>query len=188
LIVIVIVLAFVWTCSDNKVSRIHIKLEDTPQDKKTASNRPVPVPPPLICPPGGVAALEPSAPGTGHHKVFLRWNASKPPKDASGEVAGYCLYRSTQKNAAQKNPICRDCERVNIFPVSGTACVDDLVKDGAKYYYVAAAIGRNRDLSTPSNEITVEIPHVEHPVGDSPPGLYPSCRATPAQKESPSGH
>jgi hypothetical protein len=185
---ILLMLALASACSDNKVSRIHIKLEDTPQDKKTASNRPVPVPPPLLCPPAGVAPLEPSAPGTGHHKVFLKWNASKPSKNATGEVAGYCLYRSTQKKVALKNPICQDCEQVNIFPVSGTACVDDLVKDGAKYYYVAAAIGRNRDLSTPSNEIRVEIPQVEHSMGDPPPGSYPSCRATPAQKGSPSSH
>jgi len=187
---ILIILAITPACSDSKVSRVHIKLQDAPQGKQAASNEPAlaPAPAPVMCPPAGMTPLHPSAPDTVHHKVFLKWNASKPSKDATGEVAGYCLYRSTQKKVAQKNPICGDCERVNIFPLAGTACVDDLVEDGAKYYYVATAVSRNRDLSITSNEIPVEIPSAESPIGHPPPGSYPSCRATPAEKKSPSSH
>lgn len=184
---ILIVLACAPACSDNKASKIHIKLADLPQDKKTDSGRPAPESLPLQCPPAGLKPLEESAHQT-HHKVFLKWHRSKRSKDAANDAVGYCLYRSTKKGAAKENPKCLDCEQVNIFPIAGTACVDGWVEDGAKYYYVATAISRNRDLSIASNEIPVKIPRTKHPIGHPPPGFYPSCRATPAEKGGPATH
>jgi hypothetical protein len=66
--------------------------------------------------------------------------------------------------------------------------VDELVQDGATYYYVAAAITQNRDLSKSSNEVKVLIPALVELVGQPPPGPYPSCRAIPADSAPPSSH
>jgi len=171
---VLIIAMFGPACSDTKVSKIHIKLEDRPEDNKTTSVQ-LPTLPPL-CPAAGVAPLQRSAPGTGDHKVFLKWNASVASKNSLNHVFGYCLYRSTTLHAASKNPTCQNCEQVNTVPIAGTACVDDLVKDGATYYYVAAAITQDRQLSTSSNEITAVIPSSKQSVGHPPPGSYPSCR------------
>lgn len=178
-------LALVLGCSDNKVSRVHIKLEDLPQEKKLPPNEPTPVLPPAICPSAGVMPLNAMAPHTGHHKVFLKWNASKPSKDDSNEVVGYCLYRSTEKKVAKKDPKCPKCEQVNRVPIKETQCVDDLVTDGTTYYYVATAITRKSGLSTTSNEIPVKIPRSERPIGHAPADSYPSCRAAAPDKVSP---
>jgi hypothetical protein len=169
-------------CSDSKVSRVRLKLEDSPQQSQKTSAKTVPAPQPLVCPPAGVSSLQRAAPGTGSHKVFLHWNASKDLKDAENDTIAYCLYRSTKKKAAKDNPTCRDCEQINTSPIFGTSCVDDVVKNGATYYYVVAAISPNRPLSPSSNEIIVQIPPGEHTVGDSPQGAYPSCRVAPNQK------
>ena len=177
----VVVVAIRTACSDNKVSRARMKLADIPQDnKQTSSSEPVPALATPMCPPAGIKPLEPSAPGTGHHKVFLHWNAGKPPQGV-----GYCLYRSTRKKAAEKNPTCQECEQINTYPVDGTACVDDLVQNGAIYHYVTTAITQKRELSKSSNEIRVRIPPFEHPVGHPPRGFYPSCRRTRADNVLP---
>lgn len=163
-------------CSEN-TSRMHVHLTDSPQDNsasKVAAEL-------LKCPPAKVTPLGPSVPRTGHHKVFLKWNASKPSKRAPAEAVGYCLYRSTTKGAAKENPRCDECEQINTYPVSGTTCVDDLVQDGAIYYYVAAAITQNNEVSISSNEVKVQISAIEQPMGNRPSGFYPSCRAKPAQ-------
>jgi hypothetical protein len=180
---ILIVMVFAPACSDDKSSKIHVKLEDLPQDKRLAPDKPAPASSPTTCPPAGVKPPEASAFHT-RHKVFLKWKASKPSKDAANQVIGYCLYRSTRRGAAKENPRCPDCEQVNVFPIAGTACVDGLVKDGEKYYYVATAISGNRNLSVASNEIRVKIPRSKDPIGHPPPGFYPACRAEPAAKRS----
>jgi hypothetical protein len=185
---ILVLLALVLACSDDKVSKTRIQLEDLPSDKKVAS-APRVSQQPLVCPSAGVTPLQPSAPGTGDHKVFLSWNASKPSKQAPGAAEGYCLYRGTKRQGdAKKDPRCPDCEQISVFPITGTSCVDDLVKDGATYYYVAIAIDRNRNLSTTSNEIRVDIPGTKAPVGPPPAGNYPSCRIAPAGNGIPASH
>jgi hypothetical protein len=180
-----LLIAMTGACSNNDVSRIHIKLVDRPQDKTPPASKP---PEPLKCPSTDIQPLDPSAPQTGHHKVFLTWDATKPTKAVPGEAAGYCLYRSTTKDAAKKNPNCPECERINEYPVRGTACVDELVRDGSTYYYVAAAITQNRELSKSSNEIRVVVPAFAQAIGDPPRGVYPSCRALPAGVAPPSSH
>lgn len=120
--------------------------------------------------------LQPSAPHTGHHKVILTWNASAPSAHAQDNPVGYCLYRSPTKGAALKNATCPNCEQVNVVPVVGTACIDDLVKDGATYFYVATAINLSKVRSVSSNEILVPIPAGSKNSG-APVPSYPLCRA-----------
>ena len=139
---------------------------------KALTPRP-PLPP---CPPAGLPILQPSAPHTGHHKVILTWNASAPSPHPEDNAVGYCLYRSPTKGAALKNATCGNCEQINLVPVVGTACVDDLVQDGATYFYVATAINTNKIRSASSNEILVPIPPSPKSSGASVPN-YPLCRA-----------
>lgn len=156
------------------VSRVRIELHDLPGDKKAVSAKPVQLP--LVCPPAGMTPLQMGAPGTGHHKVTLTWNASAPSKDSDDAAVGYCLYRSKVRQAAKKNPGCNDCEQVNRVPIPSTGCIDDLVEDSRQYYYVVAAINSKGILSSASNEIPVTIPP-RHSVKPFPPSQLPLCRA-----------
>lgn len=147
-----------------------------PQNSANANRHPVLVLPPT-CPPAGVTPLQRSSPGTGDHKVFLKWNASKMPSGSLDTSAvGYCLYRSAKKSLAKKQANCSECERVTVVPIPGTACVDDLVKDGATYFYVATAINRDNQISLPSNEVPVVVPRSHKSVRPAPVGSYPLCR------------
>jgi len=162
-------------CHDNNASRIHIELHDTPTERQAAAPRLATRPAPLSCWPGGTPPLQPSAAGVGDHKVFLKWNASVP----SSNVSGYCLYRTTTAispyPARAKPPYCDGCEQINAVPVTGTSCVDTVVKDGATYQYVVAAIGQ-WGLSGSSNPVTVVIPQGKQTAGSAPAGSYPPCR------------
>jgi hypothetical protein len=93
-----------------------------------------------LCPAAGLPMLQPS-PLTGHHKVSLSWNASAPSGNSESKAVGCCLYRSQKENLAKQsfkkpNAWCSDCERINSVAIAGTGCVDDLVEDGATYYYI----------------------------------------------------
>ena len=110
--------------------------------------------PVLQCPPAG---SHPAASIKGHHKVTLTWNASP-----GGNIEGYCLYRGPKKHVAKNRKpetpfTCAGCEQINVIPVVPTGCVDDLVKDGATYYYVATALDGHQVLSPASNEVSAEI-------------------------------
>lgn len=173
---LVLLPAIVLGCQHDDGSRLRIQLHDLPSDKAAVSSEPTQ--PPLVCPPAGVAPLQTGAPGTGDHKVTLTWNASAGSNDPGSAAVGYCLYRSAKKNAAKKNPTCKDCEQVNRVPIPPVGpregCIDDLVADGAQYYYVVAAINAKGSLSSASNEIPVRIPSA-HSVKPSPSQL-PLCR------------
>jgi hypothetical protein len=174
--VLILVPAIALGCQHNDVSRVRIKLEDSPAEKRAAIAKPVQPPP--VCPPAGVAPLQPGVPGTGDHKVTLTWNASAPSSDASSAAVGYCLYRSGSqyRQELKKYPRCSDCEQINRVPVLTTGCVDDVVADHTKYYYVVTAINSTGDLSSASNEIPVLIPP-GHSVKPFPPSQLPLCRA-----------
>jgi len=129
------------------------------------------------CPTAGASTLQPS-PATGHHKVTLSWNASSPSTDPEKKAVGYCLYRSTTQSAAKQKPTCPDCEQINNIPIVGTGCVDDLVKDGANYYYVVTAINTGGRISPASNETPAQIPTTKEANGLVAVGSYPLCRAT----------
>lgn len=109
------------------------------------------------CPAAGVSPVYASQPGIGHHKVVLSWNGSVQASGQPGVVDGYCVYRSKKPNAAQKKASCNECEQVTAVAIPGTTCIDDLVEDGATYYYVVTAI-RDKHVSSSSNEVVALIP------------------------------
>ena len=133
------------------------------------------------CPKSSGAVLL-ASPQTGHHKVFLTWNASTYFSDRKRRAVGYCLYRSPTSNVAASDPKCDKCEQVNQKPFPGTACVDDLVLDGAKYYYVATAVNEDGDPSPLSTETFAPIPSDPNFTGTAVKGSYPRCRAENASQ------
>ena len=148
---------------------------ETPKADAILLAAPEPKLPP--CPQAGVPILQPST-QTGHHKVTLSWNASSPSSDPEKKAVGYCLYRSDKQNAAKQNSTCSDCEQINSIPIAGTGCVDDLVKDGATYYYVVTAINARGRTSPSSNEILVQIPPAKEATASVTVPSYPLCRAS----------
>jgi hypothetical protein len=137
----------------------------------------------IPCPPAGshLAAFV-----TGHHKVILSWKASVPSIHQEDSAVGYCLYRSTTKNVADKNATkefrCSGCEQINFIPVASTGCIDNLVQDATTYYYVATAISRGETLSTASNETSAEIPPGPQSINPSIVSSYSLCREPAGSK------
>ena len=128
------------------------------------------------CPDRKGTKLKPS-PQTGHHKVILTWNASAPASDPAHDAVGYCLYRALDETLIKNDAQCSNCEQVNQKSVVGTACVDDLAKDGDKYYYVAMAIDATGHLSSQSNDTMAQIPPTAEVHGPVTANSYPRCRA-----------
>jgi hypothetical protein len=128
------------------------------------------------CPAGAVSMLTPSS-QTGHHKVTLTWNPSTFYPDPQRHAVGYCLYRGTTPIIAKLISKCLNCEQINKTSIEGTACIDDLVKDGVLYYYVAAAVNQGGDPSLFSNSTTAPIPSTTVPVASTGAATHPLCRA-----------
>jgi hypothetical protein len=137
-------------------SNAKVQSVGTPQVKKTPQAKAQLALP--LCPQAGHTPLQPSQQGTGHHKVTLSWKASTPGTNAESNAIGYCLYRSKTRNVAKQNPTCGHCEQINQVPIADTSCVDDLVEDGASYYYVVSAINAKGTISGASNEAPAPIP------------------------------
>ena len=139
------------------------------------------------CPTAPYPMLQAEDPATGHHRVFLKWDASTSASGSDSKELGYCLYRTQKpgraKDCPKKYP---NCEQVNVVPVSGTRCVDELVKDNSTYYYVAIAI-TSTDTSTTSEEAIAEVPAAGKR-NPPPPGAdsYPACRV-PVASSQPTG-
>ena len=157
-------------------SNAKVQSVGTPQVKKTPqakAQRALP-----LCPQAGLTPLQPSQQGTGHHKVTLSWKASTPGRNAESNAIGYCLYRSKTQNVAKQNPTCGHCEQINQVPIADTSCVDDLVEDGASYYYVVSAINAKGTISGASNEAPARVP-ADRQTGLPPSGFSrpPACRA-----------
>jgi hypothetical protein len=129
------------------------------------------------CPDAPYVKLNANNPATGHHRVFLTWNASLSASRSDTKAVGYCLYRTQTAGKAKDCPNeYAKCEQVNVIPVRGTRCVDELVKDNTSYYYVAMAI-TSTGTSTSSEEAIAEVPAAGKP--NPPPPLadsYPACR------------
>jgi hypothetical protein len=136
------------------------------------------------CPSAPYPMLKVSAPDTGHHKVFLSWNASSSSGLPGDPTVGYCLYRSQTPGMAKNCPQYSKCEQVNHVPVRSTLCVDDLVKDRTRYYNVAIAINSVGKTSTASEEAIATIPAAGQQ-NPAPPdaGSYPACRAPAASSQ-----
>jgi hypothetical protein len=179
-ILIAAILMMVGGCSRPSGSRVTLE-EFVPHGEKAAPATAA-VPTALTCPPAGAPMLQPSASSTGHHKVVLTWNASSPSPHPEDNAVGYCLYRSTKKSVAKNNATCKDCEQINTMPVVGTGCVDDLVQDGALYYYVATAINAGRKVSVSSNETPAPIPANKQSAISTSTNAYPFCRGPASSK------
>src|SRR5215469_1694190 len=140
------------------------------------------------CPEASYPMLQAKDPATGHHRVFLKWDASASASGPDPKELGYCLYRTQRPGRAKDCPKkYAECEQVNVVPVSGTRCVDELVKDNSTYYYVAIAI-TSTDTSSTSEEAIADVPAAGKL---SPPPLdasfYPACR-TPIPPSQAPGH
>lgn len=176
MLVLMIASLFIATLAilrDNPASnRVPLSAAATINEKRLTS-----VPPSLpVCPPAGLPLLQPSS-KTGHHKVTLTWHAGAPPSNPDTATVGYCLYRSKKQNAAKLNPRCSDCEQINLTPIAGTACVDDLVEDAAAYYYVVTAINVKGEISSSSNETPAPVPASSGAGSSGMVSSYPLCRA-----------
>lgn len=167
----------VWLVTSSTGATAHAKLVTRnalkTEEKLLSSVQPKPLKP---CRKSNGTIL-PASPQTGRHKVFLTWNASTYFSDRKRHAVGYCLYRSGTPNVAASDPTCDKCEQVNQKPISGTACVDDLVQDGAKYYYVATAVNEDGEPSPLSNETFAPIPSDPKVTRPAVKGSYPRCRA-----------
>ena len=129
------------------------------------------------CPDAPYRKLQAKDPATSHHRVFLTWNASTSTTESDPDAFGYCLYRTQTAGKAKDCPTkYAKCEQVNVVPVRGTRCVDELVKDSTTYYYVAIGITASHE-STASEEAIAEIPAAgkrNPPPPDA--ASYPACR------------
>ena len=129
---------------------------------------------------------QPAALGAGHHKVFLKWNASTSANPANPNSVGYCLYRTQASDASKRCPHQADCEQVTALPVSTTRCVDDLVKDNTKYLYVAIAINAEGKISSPTKPAIAKIPAAgQQNPAPSDAASYPACRAPSSPSQGP---
>ena len=139
-----------------------------------------------LCPDAPYPMLHAKDPATGHHRVFLKWNASTSATGSDPKELGYCLYRTQKPGRAKDCPKkYRECEQVNLVPVNGTRCVDELVKDNSTYYYVAIAV-TSTETSTTSEEAIAEVPaagkrNPPPPDADS----YPVCRTPIPPSQAP---
>jgi hypothetical protein len=150
--------------------------------EKTTSTEHKRVLPP--CPSAPYPMLRVSAPDTGHHKVFLSWNASSSSGLPGDPTVGYCLYRSQTPAMARNCPKYPKCEQVNLVPVPSPRCVDQLVKDHTTYYYAVIAINSAGKTSTTSEEAIAEVPIAgKQDPAPSDAATYPTCRAPAASSQ-----
>lgn len=130
--------------------------------------------------------FQPTAPGSGHHKVFLKWNASASANPTDPNSVGYCLYRTQTSDASKRCPHQPDCEQVTAVPLLATRCVDDLVKDSTKYLYVAIAINTQGKISSPTKAALAKIPaDGQQNPAPSDAASYPACRAPASPNQGP---
>jgi hypothetical protein len=139
------------------------------QSNVAAANTPAPV---LACPTfGSTAPSNPSA--TGEHRVVLSWKASTPADSKHADAVGYCIYRGLE---GKKDPPVL----LNPHPYPDTTCIDDMVQNGTKYYYVVRAISAKGVPSDRSQRTRADIPK-KNPASlpQNPP---PLCRAPASSK------
>jgi hypothetical protein len=187
------VVVFVFACaivglnSCKRYSDSHRESAADITQKIIREKRNAPTLPP--CPDAPYAKLNAKDPATGHHRVYLTWNASLSASGSDPNSLGYCLYRSQTAGKAKDCPKkYRQCEQVNVVPVRGTHCVDELVKDNTTYYYVAIGINSANAISTTSEEAIAEVPAAGK-LNPAPPGAdsYPACRV-PVASSQPARH
>ncbi|MGA2375029.1 MAG: hypothetical protein ABSF72_05880 [Candidatus Sulfotelmatobacter sp.] len=105
--------------------------------------------------------------------MILSWRASAPADPRHAAAAGYCIYRGIKQN--DPSPVL-----INNVPFPGTSCVDDLVVNDKKYYYVVRAISAQGVTSIVSNEAPAKIPKQGKPSASAV--SAPLCRAPASLK------
>ncbi len=128
------------------------------------SSTPPPVAP-LACPTFGSFGV-PTAAREGH-RVTLSWRPSAPADAKHAGAVGYCIYRGVKEK--DPSPVL-----LNNTPFPGTSCVDDLVVNDKKYYYVVRAISAQGVPSIVSNEAPAKIPKHSKPPDSA--ASAPLCR------------
>ena len=113
-------------------------------------------------PPSGLAAT------AGDARVALSWTAG-----ASGDVAGYRVYRGTSTPVPAANPISGSAL------VTGTSFTDTTAQNGTTYHYVVAAVDASANESTPS-ETASATPRAAAATVDLKVNFQPSTAAVPA--------
>jgi len=115
-----------------------------------------------LCPLAGPTVVLAPHVAVGTHKVTLSWKASAPSPNPDSDAVGYCVYRrkenKAETSAATQNPTLAGRERINLFPVLGTTCVDDEVANATIYSYLVTAVNARGIPSFPSNEVAASIP------------------------------
>ena len=166
------VIVALWSCQRDSESKR--ELAPRVSQKAVAAERKRMLP---NCPNAPYHKLQAKDPATGHHRIFLTWNASTSTTESDPKAFGYCLYRTQMPGKAKDCPTkYPKCEQVNVVPVPSTRCVDELVKDSTTYYYVAIGVTAS-DKSTTSEEAIAEVPAAGK--RDPPPpdaASYPACR------------
>jgi len=77
--------------------------------------------------------------------IDLSWNK---PKNASN-IIGYNIYRSTRSGKQSNTPI-------TDFPIVGTSYTDKNIDNNQTYYYILKAVYKDKTLSEPTEEVSVE--------------------------------
>ena len=155
---VLLVVAFASVCSMSQISEITVASAAPVEPfgaKGAPSHKTRAQPPAPSCSAVGFLPIQPSPPATAQHKVTLSWKASVPSADP---VFGYCLYKSQTTIDSNLGVTCPKCEPLNSVPVKGTSCVDDIVTNGATYYYIVRAVDVRGNPSPWSNVATVPIP------------------------------
>lgn len=124
-----------------------------------------------VCP--GSLAVSSTIAATGGHRVILSWKGSAPADSKHGAAVGYCIYRGRK----HKDPL---PELLSATPFPGTSCVDDLVVNDQKYYYVVRAISLQGSTSDTSNEVPAIIPAGSQSSTTASASSTPLCRQPPA--------
>lgn len=181
--------AFLLAClisglsSCNRASESSPGLEEPVAQTVTIAERKPTLP---QCPNAPYPVLQVTAPGTGHHKVFLKWNASPSTNPAEPNSLGYCLYRTQTGGRTKRCPNQTDCEKVTPVPVLTTRCVDDLVRDSTKYLYIAIAINTQGKISSPAKPAIAKIPAAgQQKPAPADAASYPACRAPASPSPGP---
>ncbi|MGA7472410.1 MAG: hypothetical protein WBW60_06750 [Candidatus Sulfotelmatobacter sp.] len=129
----------------------------------------------LVCPSFGSSTVPTPLQANGGHRVILSWRASAAADSKHAAAVGYCIYRSTKR----KDP---SPERVNPVPFPGISCMDDVVENGKKYYYVVRAISGKGVLSIISNEAPAPIPTGKQSNSSVSAASAPLCREPAGNK------
>ena len=183
LVILIVAPAILVLNGCQRDSQPHPEISASSPQKVVAGERKQTLP---HCPEAPYPMLQAKDSATGHHRVFLKWYANTSPRGSGPEELGYCLYRTQKpgraKDCPKKYP---KCEQVNVVPIRGTRCVDELVKDNNTYYYVAIAI-TSTDTSTTSEEAVAEVPVGEKRNPPPPDAVsYPRCRMPGPPNQAP---